>query len=108
LAVDACIHDGFVAFTLLDESRVRPLFLLYALHLSRSVHRKNTAGAIFQNLTTTDINRLDLVVPSIASQDTFIERLAAVRNMTEKLSMTVSALDSLLASLQQRAFSGTL
>lgn len=108
LAVDACIHDGFVAFTLLDESQVRPLFLLYTLHLSRSVHRKSTAGAIFQNLTTTDVNRLELVVPTIASQDAFIERIAAVRSVTEKLLMTSSALDALLASLRHRAFSGVM
>ncbi|MGH1490176.1 MAG: restriction endonuclease subunit S [Acidimicrobiales bacterium] len=108
LAVDACVHDGFVAFTEVSEQMIRPDFLMYQLDLSRSIHVQNTAGAIFQNLTTKDIKALPIVVPALELQDTYLSRVDAVASQRAALAGSASSLDALFGSLQQRAFRGEL
>lgn len=52
LAVDACIHDGFVGFTNLQTELILPRFLLSWLQVAKSTaHEANKAGAIFTNIT---------------------------------------------------------
>jgi restriction endonuclease S subunit len=63
LITDACIHDGFVAFTDLDEDQVSPWSLLMILHFLKVTHARRKAGAIFQNLTTNDIKTMTVPVP---------------------------------------------
>ena len=108
LAIDACVHDGFVAFKDLDESAVRPEFFLWQLHLAKALHQQNTAGAIFQNLTTTGIKALRIIVPDMSSQDKFVARAVKTTAFELRVRESASKLDDLLASLQQRAFRGEL
>src|SRR5262245_61307119 len=69
LAIDACIHDGFVAFMGLDRSRYDPAYFLALLHFSKALHEKGKAGAIFTNLTTADIKAMQLPLPPITLQE---------------------------------------
>lgn len=108
LAVDACVHDGFVAFTGLDGSRCDASYLLAMLHYSKSLHDRKKAGAIFINLTTADIKSMILPLPPIASQREFSRRLLRVDNLTELFNHSRTRLDAMLTSLQQRAFCGAL
>ncbi len=108
LAIDACVHDGFVAFTGLNELRCLPEFLLALLHYSKSLHDKHKAGAIFINLTTTDIKSMPLSLPPIALQREFARRVAAVERVRTAQQAALSEVDALFASLQHRAFCGEL
>lgn len=108
LAIDACVHDGFVAFAGLDESKCEPGFLLATLHLSKALHDKNKAGAIFINLTTTDIKAMSLPLPPIQLQRDFARRIAAVEKLKATHRASLAELDALFASLQHRAFRGEL
>jgi restriction endonuclease S subunit len=108
LAVDACVHDGFVAFTKLNEKRCDPDYLLALLHLSKAVHEKSKAGAIFINLTTTDIKSMRLPLPDMALQREFLARQAKVAGLTDSMRGSAFQVEALFASLQHRAFNGKL
>lgn len=108
LAIDACVHDGFVAFKKLDETRLLPSFFLLLLHFSKQVHERNKAGAIFQNLTTTDIKAMHIIAPPLALQQTFATRIQAIEALKATHRTALAQLDALFASLQQRAFAGEL
>ena len=108
LAIDACVHDGFVAFTGLDEGRCEPGFLLALLHFSKALHDKHKARAIFINLTTTDIKAMPLPLPPIPLQREFARRVTAVDALKTTHLASLAELDALFASLQHRAFRGEL
>jgi restriction endonuclease S subunit len=108
LAVDACVHDGFVAFTELNRERCEPEFLMALLHFSKTLHEKHKAGAIFINLTTTDIKAMSLPIPPRRIQSEFTVRLQSVNELKEKERAFLQTLDALFASIQQRAFRGEL
>lgn len=104
VAVDACIHDGFVAFMDLDESRVRAGYLLHYLNQAKSLHDQNKAGAIFINIKTGDIKALAIPVPTIKAQDAFITKVEAVDHAKTDHQSALVDLDALSASLQVAAF----
>jgi type I restriction enzyme S subunit len=106
--VDCCVHDGFVAFLDLDESKVAPFFLMLQLHLLKMTHETRKAGAIFQNLTTTDIKAMEVVTPPIATQHHFIRVVESIEQQKARLKAHLAELDTLFASLQSRAFNGEL
>jgi hypothetical protein len=108
LAVDACVHDGFVAFMNLDVNRCQPGFLLALLHYSKAAHERHKAGAIFINLTTTDIKAMRLPLPPIALQREFYGRMMSFDTLKTAQLAAQTKLEMLFASLQLRAFSGDL
>lgn len=102
LAIDACIHDGFIAFKELDVNKVKPAFLCELMMFLKSTHASRQAGAIFQNLTTSQIKEMEIPIPPSALQDKF---LSISRKATELYGEEGF---SLFESLSQRAFSGQL
>ncbi len=108
LAIDACVHDGFVAFTNLRRDRCEPEYLLALLHYSKALHEKNKAGAIFTNLTTTDVKAMRLPLPPRTLQQEFLRRLMSLNALRAAQLRAGADLDTLLAALQHRAFRGDL
>lgn len=102
LAIDACIHDGFIAFKELDVNKVKPAFLCELMMFLKSTHASRQAGAIFQNLTTSQIKEMEIPIPPSALQDKF---LSISRKATELYGEEGF---SLFESLSQKAFSGQL
>ncbi|VVB89949.1 Type-1 restriction enzyme MjaXIP specificity protein [uncultured archaeon] len=58
LKVDACIHDGFVGFRNLS-SKVMHEFLYYYLYHQKENSNSQSVGAIYKNLTTDQIKRVE-------------------------------------------------
>ena len=71
LNVDACVHDGFVAFNELDKNKVNTNYFEFLLRLIKVSHAKRKVGAIFQNLTTTQIKEIDIPLPPKKEQERF-------------------------------------
>lgn len=89
LAIDCCIHDGFIAFPELT-SECDPDFLYYTFNsqLSR-LFQNATHGGIFTNLTTDIVRNFEIVLPPIDEQR-FIGREIAnidliIRDCEQKL-----------------------
>jgi len=104
LTVDACIHDGFVAFTELDDGSVSADFLLHYLNSAKALHDRNMAGAIFINIKTDDIKALQILVPHLSLQNEFLKRVSALASVRTTHQMAVDEADALIASLQDGAF----
>lgn len=102
LAVDACIHDGFIAFKELESEMVRPEFLCELMMWLKSTHASRQAGAIFKNLTTTQIKEMEIPIPPVELQDKFI----SVSRKVEEIYSEDGG--PLFESICQKAFSGRL
>jgi type I restriction enzyme, S subunit len=81
LAVDACIHDGFVAFKNLRKDLFTPTFFGLAMSQMGATHERNKAGAVFQNITTSDVKEMPIPMPPLAEQ----ERIVKVLNEADEL-----------------------
>ena len=108
LAIDACVHDGFIAFNSLRTNVCQPAYLLALLHFSKSLHEKAKAGAIFVNLTTADVKAMRLPIPPLELQVEFEARLNKVNVVKEMQREHEGELNKLFSSLQFRAFRGEL
>ena len=108
LAVDACVHDGFVAFKDLDNDLFVPLFFGMAMSQMRQSHKRNQAGAIFQNITTTDVKQMIIPVPPLHLQKEFVKRVVEVRELEAVQAASKARLDDLFQSMLHRAFNGEL
>lgn len=84
LAVDACIHDGFLALINIDESRANKNFLYHIIFsLKQKLDASATHGGVFTNLTTEILKKFLLPLPPLDEQiriasvlDTADEKLA--------------------------------
>lgn len=85
LAVDACIHDGFLAVINIDEARACKNYLYHVIaSLKQRLDSSATHGGVFTNLTTTILKEFQLPLPPIAEQE---EIAAALDTTDEKLAM---------------------
>ncbi len=108
LAVDACIHDGFVAFLDIDRGLIRPDFLVLTLYLLKATHERLKAGAIWQNLTTDQIKAIKIPIPPLHEQERFETFVRKHDGFTERLVRCSLKEQDLFNSLIQRAFRGEL
>ena len=108
LAVDACVHDGFVAFKELDINVANSVYLLAVLHLLKQTHETRRAGAIFQNLTTRDIKSMKIPIPPLELQREIANRFDFLGAIRRTYIATALSENVLFSSLQQRAFKGEL
>ena len=81
LGKDACIHDGFVGVRNLDTKKCNPEFLYYYLNFFKRRTGKEAVGAIFKNLTTTQIK--DIRIPDLSLPDQV--RIATLLSRAEEL-----------------------
>jgi hypothetical protein len=108
LSVDACVHDGFVAFNDLREDLVLPVFFGNAMSQMRQAHQRNQAGAIFQNITTTDVKAMMIPLPPLALQKHFAQQVFEIRELEARQAASRQHLEALFQSVRHRAFSGEL
>jgi type I restriction enzyme S subunit len=89
LAVDACIHDGFLALVDIDESRADKDFLFHTLSTLRNeFERGATHGGVFTNLTTQGIKEFVINCPGIPEQ--------------QRIATCLSSLDALITAETQK------
>jgi type I restriction enzyme, S subunit len=98
LRIDACIHDGLVGFRNLDNS-VLPEFLYYWLLSSQEKNRSQTAGAIWQNLTTDQIKEWRIPLPPLTEQKQIVSLLARADRLRQLRRNAQDLGDTLLQSV---------
>ena len=76
LAIDACIHDGFVGLRGLDKD-VLAEYLYFALLALHSRHGSLSVGAVFRNLTTDQVREFKVALPSPAIQRKIVSEIEA-------------------------------
>ena len=110
LAVDACIHDGFVGFRDLQTDKILQEFLYFALQYYRSENDKEATGAIFRNLTTDQVGKFKIPIPEIAVQKEIIlqleDKLESSKKLMSSLKAQLAEINRLPSALLRRAFAG--
>jgi type I restriction enzyme M protein len=81
LAIDACIHDGFVGLRELNREQVTPEFLYYHLVASHAHHASQSVGAVFKNLTTDQIREFKIPLPPLAIQQQIVSEIQAEQRL---------------------------
>jgi type I restriction enzyme M protein len=94
LAVDACIHDGFVGLRELSK-HVQPEYLYFALLALHASHGSQSVGAVFKNLTTDQIREFNIPVPPLATQQAIVAEIEAEQAL-------VAANRELIARFEQK------
>lgn len=82
LAVDACIHDGFVGYRNLCK-RILPEFLYYILLNNMVSNKAKSEGAVFLNLTTDQIKLFPTPVPSIEEQSEIVQKMSIEKSLVD-------------------------
>jgi len=68
LAVDACIHDGFLGFENISSEADKEFLYYYFCSLQERFHAAATHGGIFTNLTTSILKEFEITLPPLQEQ----------------------------------------
>lgn len=112
LAVDTCIHDGFVGFKEIKQNLITNTFFYYYLKYAKEGHDSEATGAIFRNLTTDQIKRFEVPLPSVSDQEAIAKvldhQINSANSLIGILQARLDKIDNLPAALLRRAFNGEL
>jgi len=98
LAVDGCIHDGFVAFPNLTD-QLEMLYLFYYFDQIRpKMIQENRQGVTQVNLNTDIVKNIDVPLPPLYEQQRIV---AKIEELFTKLDAGVDALKKALAHLKR-------
>lgn len=98
LAVDGCIHDGFVAFPDMPSDLARLYFFYWFDFIRPSIIQANRQGVTQVNLNTTIVKSIDIPLPPLPEQHRIV---AKVEELFTKLDAGVEALRKLQVQLKR-------
>jgi type I restriction enzyme, S subunit len=105
LAVDACIHDGFLALIEIDESMAIKDFLYHSLSTLRLQFEEGaTHGGVFTNLTTSGIQQFSIKCPKPSEQKRIAACLSGVDDLITSENQKLESLKSHKEGLMQQLF----
>ncbi len=111
LAVDCCIHDGFVGLRQLNKDKVSAVYLYHYLSFIKSHTDAQATGAIFRNLTTDQVGNIEISLPSLANQERMVARLrdemGAAQDIQNAFDGRLKSIEALPATLLAQAFQGS-
>ena len=107
LKIGGCIHDGWLAFSDLDDS-LNQIFLLKLLNSITEYFRSIAPDGTQPNLNTTIMKNFEIPVPPIELQEKFLEVSHYLTGSIQKCSEMSCESENLFNSLLQRAFRGEL
>jgi len=106
-AVDGSCNQA-IAFCRLNESITLSQYVYYAIVIGREHFRRLQRGVRQKNLNLSLVRDIEIPLPTIAAQKTFVRNLAMLEKIRSTQRASLAELDSLFASLQHRAFRGEL
>ena len=105
LAVDACIHDGFLALVDIDESIAVKDFIFHSLStLRQKLENGATHGGVFTNLTTSVINEFEIRCPFTAEQQRIADCLTSIDDLITTATKELDTLKTHKKGLMQQLF----
>lgn len=107
VGVDCCIHDGFVGLLNLRDD-VNPIFLREYLESIRLINLAKSAGAIWKNLTTSEIKEIEVPLPPLSLQNRFSFLAEKLADLKRKQKDSATESNELMNSLMSKAFKGEL
>jgi type I restriction enzyme, S subunit len=103
LGVEGCIHDGWLYLDNFDEQVAREF--LYYLFKDRVQFFYNSAyGAAIQNINTTILREMEILLPSIETQRKITAVLSAYDDLIENNSRRIAILEEMAQALYREWF----
>jgi len=107
LAVDACIHDGFLALINIDSMMASKDFLYHIIYsLKQRLDSSATHGGVFTNLTTSILKEFLIPLPLLAEQQRIADALDAADTKIAAAKQKQSHYQSLKRGLMQKLLTG--
>lgn len=111
LAVDACIHDGFIGFKDLS-SLINIDFFYQAIYWRKPYFDSVVKDSGLKNLTMTHLKKMSIPLPPLCEQHRIVDYLDDLQIKIDTLkhlqTETATELDALLPSILDKAFKGEL
>jgi type I restriction enzyme S subunit len=105
LAIDACIHDGFLALMDINERITQRDFLFHSLStLREQFERGATHGGVFTNLTTQTIKEFEIRVPGLPEQHRIAACLTSLDDLITAQTQKLESLRTHKKALMQQLF----
>lgn len=112
LAVDACIHDGFAALVDINQESISTEYLYFSLLAVAEQNNQMAVGAIFRNLTTSQLREIEVIIPSYEKQLEMVSKMdmaeQKVKASKAELNAQLDSICQLKASILDSAFKGEL
>jgi type I restriction enzyme S subunit len=105
LAVDACIHDGFLALVDIEKGIDTDFFYASLLRLKDRFDASATHGGVFVNLTTSILKEFQTSFPILTEQQKIAGFLSAVDTKIAQLSEKKRLLEDYKKGCMQQLFS---
>jgi restriction endonuclease S subunit len=103
LAIDACIHDGFVGFRNLRHEVTAQYFYYFILAIRR-LSQSQAVGATFQNLNTDQIRRWIVPIPPEPHQTAFTATADRLESLARHLDAAAAKAEAIAAGLSAEVF----
>lgn len=102
LAVDACIHDGFMGFIEIDDSILKEFLYYQILYLRELLISQATDGGVYINLTTDIVKDFNVLVPTIKEQEKIASILSTVDEQIDNVDELIQKNKELKKGLMQQ------
>lgn len=106
LAVDACIHDGFLGFREIDKSIDKEFLYYLFLSLRNKFESSATHGGIFTNLTTTGVKELLFTLPPKNEQEKIAKILSTWDKAIERIESAIKEKSRKKTYVLEHSFQG--
>jgi restriction endonuclease S subunit len=105
---EGCIHDGWLAFSELDNTVLNELFLLKALNSITRYFRETAPDGTQPNLNSAIMKNFNVILPPIDLQNRFEVRLKVLIKQKAQAQESLVKAEELFNSLLGRAFKGEI
>ncbi len=108
LGIDACIHDGFIAFNnIAADYDIEFLYYIFASLESR-FNNSATHGGVFTNLTTGSIKEFIIAAPPLPEQQQIASILSSVEDKLDVLQSKKTSYSTLKKGLMAKLLTGQM
>ena len=108
ITIEGCIHDGWLAFSEIDEEKLNKIFILKTLNSITQYFRNTAPEGTQPNLNTGIMKSFLLIVPPISLQNKFADDLELIMEQKAIAQASLQKAETLFNSLLQQAFNGGL
>src|SRR5690606_31806774 len=108
LTFEGCIHDGWLAFSEIDNKKLNEILLLKALNSITRYFRETATDGTQPNLNIAIMSKFEIILPPVELQNKFEKGLFEIEAQKTQAQQSLQKSEELFNSLLQKAFKGEL
>ena len=95
LGVEGCVHDGWLYFKYIDESKLDKFYLYFLLNTFTKSFNAMSYGAAIQNINTTILRETEIPLPALKTQKKIAAILSAYDDLIENNKCRIALLENM-------------